>query len=73
MKNGKSLHEAQKEHRDSVKLLPCLACNKKIEDGYYARFGDGGVCSKTCMNVQAKKPRFPEYSEENYLKRFQLE
>ncbi len=31
-----------------IKLEPCVECGKPIEDGYYGRYGDGGVCSKAC-------------------------
>ena len=36
-------------------FAPCLACGKAISDGYYGRFGDGGVCSKRCNDTESKK------------------
>lgn len=50
-------------------LPPCLNCNNNITDGFYARFGDGGVCSSACMRVQAKKERFPGHTEQEFLQR----
>lgn len=51
----------QKEEKE-VKLdfKPCSNCGKKITDGYYGRFGDGGVCSKTCNAIEVAKPRYPK-------------
>jgi hypothetical protein len=43
------LHEWKaKETEAWVKCGPCVQCAKVIVDGYYGRFGNGGVCSKTC-------------------------
>ena len=33
----------------------CCECGKRILDGYYGRYGDGGVCSKTCSILHMKK------------------
>lgn len=38
-----------------LKLDPCVECGKPIEDGYYGRWGDGGVCSKTCDILHMRK------------------
>jgi len=27
---------------------PCLICHKNIKEGYWGRYQDGGVCSKSC-------------------------
>lgn len=35
----------------------CLHCDKVITEGYYGRFGNGGVCSKTCNTAQEAKPK----------------
>lgn len=67
MKGGKPLHEAQKEHRDSVKLSPCIVCGKDIKEGYYGRHGDAGTCSGACERIQANKPKYPNYTEEDFL------
>lgn len=45
-----------------------MVCDKSIE-GFYSRHGDQGTCSKACMDVQDKKPKYPGHSEEEYLKR----
>ena len=45
-------------------LPPCLNCNNNITDGFYARYSDGGVCSRTCMKEQDKKPKYPPPSKE---------
>lgn len=42
---------------------PCCVCNKPILEGFYARYGDGGVCSKTCMVAQDKLPKYPDHPE----------
>lgn len=49
-------------------LLRCMVCDKSIE-GFYARYGDSGVCSGKCMKVQDQKPRYPGFSEEEFLQR----
>lgn len=67
MKGGKPLYEAQQEHRDSVKLSPCLVCDKPPKDGFYGRHGDGGTCCGACERIQQAKPKYPNYSEEDYL------
>jgi hypothetical protein len=52
--------ERKKVEEVKLDLLPCCNCGKKISDGYYGRFGDGGVCSKTCNAIQEAKPKYPE-------------
>lgn len=49
-------------------LLRCMICDKSVE-GFYARFGDSGVCSGKCMKVQDQKPRYPGHSEEEFFNR----
>lgn len=53
----------------NLDLKPCLNCGKPITDGYYGRYGGGGVCSKTCNTSQEAKPKYPEHSEEDFLNR----
>jgi len=67
MKNSKPLHEAQKEHRESVKLSPCIVCSKEIKEGFYGRHQDGGTCSGACERIQQARPKYPNHSEEDYL------
>ena len=67
MKGGQNLREMQAKRMEE-NILPtcaCMVCGKPIE-GYYARYGDKGVCSGACMRVQAKKPLFPGHSEEDF-------
>jgi DNA-directed RNA polymerase subunit RPC12/RpoP len=52
-------------------LYKCMVCSKPVE-GFYSRHGDQGTCSGACMKVQDAKPRYPEHSEEEFLKRFNL-
>ena len=66
------LHEAQDEYTDKVVGL-CLACGKQVKGGYYSQHEGGGTCSKTCMQVQGKKPKYGEHTEEAFLKKFNLE
>ena len=33
----------------------CVECGKPIFDGYFGRWGDGGVCSKTCDILHMRK------------------
>ena len=54
---------------DELKLH-CMICDKSI-GGFYTRFGNGGVCNKTCMQEQDKKPRYTN-DEASFLKRFNL-
>lgn len=51
--------------------LSCMVCDKAI-GGFYARFGELGTCSGTCMKVQDKEPMYPGHSEEEFCKRFNL-
>jgi len=51
---------------------PCCECGKVIEEGYYARYGNGGVCSKTCMQEKDKKPRYPLPSPE-FLQQLEIQ
>lgn len=41
----------------TLRFEPCCECGKPIIDGYYGRYGDGGVCSKTCdiLHMQEHK------------------
>lgn len=39
----------------TLSFTPCLICKKQIKEGYYGRYGNGGVCSKTCSTVQEGK------------------
>jgi hypothetical protein len=58
---------ADRGKKEEVKLdlKPCCNCGKTISDGYYGRFGDGGVCSKTCNTIQEGKPKYPAKGERN--------
>lgn len=71
------LHEWQSKGRsfgsdttakEGIDGLNCMVCDKSIE-GYYARYGDHGTCSGECMREQVKLPRYPGFSEEDFLKR----
>jgi hypothetical protein len=72
MKGGQNLRDlqAKKKQAEENSLPPCtcMICGKQVE-GYYARFGDEGVCDNVCMRVQAQKPRFPNYEEADYERR----
>lgn len=52
-----------------IDLKPCIVCQKQITDGDYGSWGDGGVCSKTCNTIQSKKPKYPDHTEEDFLRR----
>ena len=47
----------------TLTFSPCCNCGKVITDGYYGRYGDGGVCSKTCNTIQEAKPKYPAPGE----------
>lgn len=51
--------EKTKEKEIGLSFKPCLVCTKQIFEGYYARWGDAGVCSKTCNDTQSLKPLYP--------------
>ena len=55
----------QKEKPKEISLIfsPCLVCEKIITDGYYGRFSDGGVCSKTCNAIQDKVRKYQQPKE----------
>ena len=65
------LHELQEDYANTVVGL-CLACGKQVKGGYYASYSEGGVCNKTCMQVQDEKPRYPGHDEASFLERFGL-
>lgn len=50
----------EKKGETKLDLKPCCNCGKEIGDGYYGRFGDGGVCSKDCNTAQEAKPKYPK-------------
>lgn len=62
-----NMRDVQEKYKESVVGL-CLVCGKPCF-GWYARFGNEGVCSKKCMTVQDAKPKYPGFSEEEFLKR----
>lgn len=66
MKQSKNFREVQTEYKETVVGL-CLVC-KKATSGYYARFGDNGVCSKICMKVQDSLPLYQEHPAEAFEK-----
>jgi hypothetical protein len=37
-----------KQEEVTLQFEPCCICHKKIVDGYWGRYGTGGVCSKGC-------------------------
>lgn len=51
----------KKEQEVILSFKPCIVCSKQIGEGYYARWGNGGVCSKTCNEIQSLKPLYPEH------------
>jgi hypothetical protein len=59
----------EKGKKEEIKLTfsPCCNCGKSITDGYYGRYGDGGVCSKTCNTIQEAKPKYPAPGESHVV------
>lgn len=51
--------ERTKGSEHSLSFSPCLTCRKKIEEGYYGRWQEGGTCSKTCELKQEELARQP--------------
>lgn len=47
--------KSERQVEPTIKLEPCIECGKPIVDGYYGRWGDGGVCSKTCDILHMKE------------------
>lgn len=63
------LHEwKRKDEEVWVKKAVCCVCNKQI-DGFYSRHGVVGTCSRECMKTEDLKPKYPDHSEEDFLKR----
>ena len=58
------LQEEHKEKTGGLTFSPCLFCGKAITDGYYGRFGGGGVCSKTCNTAQEQVPKYQQPKEQ---------
>lgn len=48
-------HKKEEPKEVVLHFSPCCVCGKKITDGFYGRFGDGGVCSKSCNNAKEKE------------------
>ncbi|MCX6822328.1 MAG: hypothetical protein NTW30_06145 [Candidatus Aenigmarchaeota archaeon] len=51
----------QKVEQKEVTLFfsNCLVCGKKITEGYYGSWENGGTCSKTCEQAQElRRPTF---------------
>lgn len=63
------MQEEKKSTEAWVKPQPCLIC-KKVIGGYFGSWEDGWTCCGACEKVQAAKPRYPDHSEEDFLKRF---
>ena len=64
--------QVQEEYNNAVVGL-CLVCTKPVKGGYYGQWEGGGVCNKTCNDLQAMKPAYPANTEAQFLKRFNLE
>lgn len=70
MKGGQNFRDlqAKKEKAVEERWLPqlfCMVCTKEIE-GYYARYGNTGVCGRACMTHQETLDRFPGHSAEDF-------
>ncbi len=52
-------YRPKKKEETEVTLIfsPCMVCGKTITDGYYSRWGHGGVCSRVCNAIQEEKPK----------------
>ena len=73
MKGGQNLAHLQQKKKEQAEEAwihqpICCVCGKKCE-GYYSRHGDTGTCSGDCMKKQDAKPKYPGFSEEEYLMR----
>lgn len=73
MKNGQNLRDLQQQKAKKtedqwIKQPVCMVCKKEMP-GYYARFGDSGVCGSACMRVQAKVYPYPGHSEADFLEK----
>lgn len=56
--------KAEREKDNEVRLVfkPCCNCGKQITQGYFGRWGDGGVCSKKCNDAYSKnRPSLIDY------------
>jgi hypothetical protein len=55
--------QKEKPKEPTLDLKPCINCHCVITDGYWARYGDGGVCSKTCSRLfEASRPSLIDYT-----------
>lgn len=62
--------EKSAEKEVKLSFSNCMNCNKVITDGYYGRYGNGGVCSKTCDLLQSQKPTDGEQHEKTHVTAF---
>lgn len=69
MKNAQKMSDWQEEEKNKIKIEPCVVCHTVPKYGYYGRHGNGGTCCKECEVKQSKLPRFPEHTEEDFLRR----
>lgn len=59
------------EKEVTLSFTPCLVCGKQIVEGFYARYANGGVCSKACNAIQSEKPKdFGERDEKTLVHSF---
>ena len=73
MKGGQNLREMQAQKAKKVEELwikqpVCMVCKRNCE-GYYARYGESGVCGSACMRIQAKVYAYPDHSEADFERR----
>lgn len=74
MKGGQNLRDLQAKKQKAVEEMwikqpVCIVCKRNCE-GYYARYGESGVCGSACMRIQAKVYAYPGHTEESFLKQF---
>jgi len=67
----RKLADVAEDYNNAVVGL-CLSCTKPVKGGFYGQTEGGGTCSKTCEQDHQAKPKYGEYTEEAFLKRFNL-
>lgn len=69
MKGGQNFRDLQKEAENKLPFQTCMVCGKTVE-GFYARYGNAGVCNRACMQHQETVDKFPGHSAEDFTRRF---
>lgn len=67
-KPAPAMYQPKAERTAEIPLTfkPCCVCSSPITEGYWGRWGDGGVCKKTCNEIMESRPKeYPDDPQRN--------